>query len=153
MAAVVLLAIVVGIGTDSFVNGNKIYSGVSIGDVDVSGLTEDEAVDRVSSEYSQRVATNVATFFTSQENLENPKSSDSDSNIEEQISYEESLSNRTQWTVPGSAVEATLDVDNLVGQAFEAGREDGGVFGRLKAALFGWHVRTTTPNLESLPTK
>ena len=140
VAAVVLLALLVGIGTDSFVNGNKIYPGVSIGDVDVAGLTKDEAIDRVSSEYSQRVATNVATFFTSQENLENPKSSDSDSNIEEQISYEESLSNRTQWTVPGSAVEATLDVDSLVDQAFEAGREEGGVFGRIKAALFGWNV-------------
>ena len=140
VAAVLILAIVVFTGVDGLVNGNKIYSGVTIGDVSVEGLTKDEAIDRISSEYAQRVSSNVAMFFTSQENLENPKSSDSDANLEEQISYEESLSNRTQWTVPASAVEATLDVDSLVEQAFEAGREEGGIFGRAKAALFGWNV-------------
>lgn len=143
VAAVLLLTLVVFSAVDGFVNGNKIYSGVTIGDVQVQGLTKDEAVNRVSGEYSQRVSSNVAMFFTSEENLNNPKTSDSDANIEEQISYEESLQNRTQWTVPASQVEATLDVDALVNQAFEAGRGNGGVLGRLKAALFGWNVDLT----------
>lgn len=143
VAAVLVLAVLVFSGVDGLINGNKIYSGVTIGDVSVEGLTKDEAVNKVSSEYSQRVASNVAMFFTSEENLSNPKNADSDANIEEQISYEESLANRTQWTVPASAVEATLDVDSLVDQAFKAGREDGGIFGRLKASLFGWQVDLT----------
>ena len=138
-----VLALVVFSGVDSLLNGNKIYSGVTIGDVSVGGLTKDEAIDRVSSEYAQRVSSNVAMFFTSEDNLEHPKSSDTDANIEEQISYEESLANRTQWTVPASEVEATLDVDSLVSQAFQAGREEGSVFGRIKAALFGWDVPLT----------
>ena len=143
VAGVLVLALVVFSGVDSLLNGNKIYSGVTIGDVSVGGLTKDEAIDRVSSEYAQRVSSNVATFFTSEDNLEHPKSSDTDANIEEQISYEESLANRTQWTVPASEVEATLDVDSLVSQAFQAGREEGSVFGRIKAALFGWDVPLT----------
>lgn len=143
VVAVLLLALVVFGAVDGFVNGSKIYSGVTIGDVQVQGLTKDEAVNRVSGEYSQRVSSNVAMFFTTEDNLNNPKTSDSDANIEEQISYEESLQNRTQWTVPASQVEATLDVDALVEQAFEAGRGNGGVLGRLKAALFGWNVDLT----------
>ena len=122
IACVALLAVLVICGVDGLINGNKIYEGVVIGDVAVGGLTKDEAVDCISGEYSQRVSYNVATFFTTQDNLDNPKTTDTDANIEEQISYEESLSNRTQWTIPSNEVEATLDIDSLVEQAFEVGR-------------------------------
>lgn len=140
VACVALLAILVFCGVDGLINGNKIYEGVAIGDVAVGGLTKDEAVDRVSGEYSQRVSSNVATFFTTQDNLDNPKNSDTDANIEEQISYEESLSNRTQWTIPSNEVEATLDIDSLVEQAFEVGRSDGSIFGRIGAGIFGKNI-------------
>ena len=135
IACIALLAVLAICGVDGLINGNKIYEGVVIGDVAVGGLTKDEAVDCVSGEYSQRVSSNVATFFTTQDNLDNPKTTDTDANIEEQISYEESLSNRTQWTIPSNEVEATLDIDSLVEQAFEVGRNDGSIIGRIGAGI------------------
>lgn len=143
VACIALLVVLIICGIDGFLNGNKIYDGVVIGDVSVGGLTKDEAIDCVSGEYSQRVSSNVATFFTTQENLNNPKACDTDANIEEQISYEESLANRTQWTVPGNEVEATLDVDSLVEQAFEVGRSDGSIIGRIGAGIFGKNIPLT----------
>lgn len=143
IACIALLAVLAICGVDGLINGNKIYEGVAIGDVAVGGLTKDEAVDCVSGEYSQRVSSNVATFFTTQDNLDNPKTTDTDANIEEQISYEESLSNRTQWTIPSNEVEATLDIDSLVEQAFEVGRNDGSIIGRIGAGIFGKHIPLT----------
>lgn len=143
VACIALLVVLVFCGIDGFLNGNRIYDGVVIGDVSVGGLTKDEAIDCVSGEYSQRVSSNVATFFTTQENLNNPKACDTDANIEEQISYEESLANRTQWTVPGNEVEATLDIDSLVEQAFEVGRSDGSIIGRIGAGIFGKNIPLT----------
>lgn len=143
IACIALLAVLAICGVDGLINGNKIYEGVVIGDVAVGGLTKDEAVDCVSGEYSQRVSSNVATFFTTQDNLDNPKTTDTDANIEEQISYEESLSNRTQWTIPSNEVEATLDIDSLVEQAFEVGRNDGSIIGRIGAGIFGKHIPLT----------
>ena len=58
----VLLVLGVANGIDSLINGDKIYQGVSIGEVDVSGLTREEAIEAVTGYYSPRVSGNVATF-------------------------------------------------------------------------------------------
>lgn len=54
VACIALLVVLIICGIDGFLNGNKIYDGVVIGDVSVGGLTKDEAIDCVSGEYSQR---------------------------------------------------------------------------------------------------
>lgn len=136
----VALVLALGYGVDQLMNSDKIYSGVTIGDVVVGGMTKEEASNAVSGEYSQRVSSNSAVFFTSQENLENPKVSDTDANIEEQISYEESLENRTQWTVNAAQLEGELNIDSLVNSAYEVGRSDGGVFARIASAVSGHAV-------------
>lgn len=141
IAAVVAL-ILVATGIDSLINGDRIYSGVRIGDVSVAGMTKDEASSAVSAQYAERVSSNVDTFFASEYDLENPKETDTDSNIEQQISYEQSLAERTQWTVTGSEVDAELNIVPLVDEAFEVGRSDWGPIGRALSALFG---RTIQP--------
>ena len=45
---VIVLLLGGAFGIDSLVNGNKIYQGISIGEIDVSGLTQQEAVEQVS---------------------------------------------------------------------------------------------------------
>lgn len=140
-ALVVVLILVVGFCADSIVTAGKIHDGISIGDVDVSGKTHDEAVALVSEEYAPRVAANVAVFYATDDDKANPKIADTDETIEEQISYEESLKNRTQWTVPATDVDAVFDVDDLVDQAMSVGRDDGGVVARLEAAFGGWDVQ------------
>lgn len=140
LAIVVLALVVVGggaFGIDQLLNGNKIYDGISIGEVSVSGMTKDEATQAVSDYYVQRVADHVPTFFTSQEAEDNPQSAENAESIEEQTSYKESLENRTQWTLPASKLDATFNVDAIVQEAYEIGRSQGGLIGRIQAALQG----------------
>ena len=137
--AVVLLG-AIGWGVDSLINGNKIYSGVSIGDVDVSGMTREQATDAVSSYYSPRVSGNVATFYATQDDENNPEQAKNAENIAEQISYEESLDQRRQWTLPSDYLDAALNVDDLVDQAFEVGRNNGGIAVRIQAATHPWQI-------------
>lgn len=140
VAVFVVVVIALGAyGVDSLLNGNKIYQGVSIGDINVSGLTREEAVNQVSGYYSPRVSENVPTFFSTSEAQANPQTADDAGNIEEQISYEESLETRTQWTLPASKLDATFDVEGIVDQAFQVGRDTGGIIARIQAAVSGWH--------------
>ena len=136
---VIVLLLGGAFGIDSLVNGNKIYQGISIGEIDVSGLTQQEAVEQVSGYYSPRVSGNVATFYSSEEAQANPQTPENAGNVEEQISYEESLDSRTQWTLPASKLDATFDVEGMVEQAFQVGRNTGGIIARIQAALNGWH--------------
>lgn len=138
-AAVVAVLLVAG-GIDSLINADRIYAGVQIGDVSVAGMTKEEASSAVSAQYAERVSSNVDTFFATQHDLENPKETDTDSNIEQQISYEQSLSDRTQWTVTGKEVDAELNIGPLVDEAFEVGRSNLGPVGRVLSTLFGYSV-------------
>lgn len=142
LIAVLCLALVgaLGYGIDSALNGNKIYSGVVVGDVNVGGMTREEATDSISAYYSPRVAENVAVFYASAEDEQDPQSSEQAESIEEQISYEESLETRTQWTLPADKLDTTLNIDELVEQAFQVGRGTGGIIGRLQAQFNSWLI-------------
>lgn len=143
IAAVILCVVVVfagAFGIDSLINGNKIYQGVSIGEVDVSGLTKDDAIEQVSNYYSPRVSENVAIFYSTQEAQDNPQEAENAQNLEEQISYEESLETRTQWTIPSSRLDAVFDVEGIVDEAFQVGRDTGGFIARIQSAMNGWRL-------------
>lgn len=143
IVAVILCVVVVfagAFGIDSLLNGNKIYQGVSIGEVDVSGLTKDDAIEQVSNYYSPRVSENVAIFYSTQEAQNNPQEAENAQNLEEQISYEESLETRTQWTIPSSRLDAVFDVEGIVDDAFQVGRDTGGFIARIQSAMNGWRL-------------
>ncbi len=137
VAAVVVVLLLIG-GVDALLNGNKIYSGVTIGEVAVGGMSKEEASSAVSAQYSERVSSNYETFFASEDAKQN--AAYKSDNVEEQISYEQGLNDRQQWTVSAAAVDAVLDVNSLVEDAFQTGRDNGGPFGRLAAQLFGRNV-------------
>lgn len=137
--ALIFVLLVAG-GVDSLINGDRIYAGVKIGDVSVAGMTEEEASSAVSAQYAERVSSNVDIFFATQHDLENPKETDTDSNIEQQISYEQSLAERTQWTVTGNEVDAELNIAPLVEEAFEVGRSNLGPIGRILSMIFGYSI-------------
>lgn len=151
LAAVVLVGIV--FVADFALTDGKIHSGVTVGDVDVSGMTKEEAASAVSAEYGPRVGANSVVFYASEEDQENPQVGDVDEGIDEQISYEESLSNRRQWTVAGGEVEASLDVDALVEEAYEVGRATGSLPARLQAAFGGWAIRPACSFNDALVTE
>ena len=74
---------------DGAVNGSRIYDGVSVGAVDVSGMTEEEARRVVSSFYKSRVADGRALIFASEEARD---TLDVESELAEQDAQAEQLS-------------------------------------------------------------
>lgn len=137
LVSILLIAIIAIWGGDTLINSGKIYPGVSIGGVDVGGKTVEEAADTLNNQYAARVNTNTVVFFADEQAQQNASERDTVEGIEEQISYEESLSNRTQWTVLSSEVEATFDGYQLAQNAYDQGRSQGGVLTRLQCAFTG----------------
>jgi hypothetical protein len=52
LGALVLIALVVGLGLYAYGHQSRIYQGVSVAGVDVSGMTRPEAIDAIESDYS-----------------------------------------------------------------------------------------------------
>lgn len=140
IALVAALTLVLGCGgawaVDSLLNGSRIYAGVSVGEVDVSGMTEEEARRAVSSFYEQRVAEGRALVFASEEARDTldveSELAEQDAQAE-QLSLEEARANKQLWVAEAGTLGATLPVSDLVERAFAVGR-NGGLPERLAAA-------------------
>ena len=125
---IVLVVLLVGGIGDSLINMGKIYPGVKVGTVDVGGKTQNEATQILNDTYQARVSSNTAVFYANEEAKNNPTTTDSIATIDEQVSYEESLANRSQWTTPSSELGAQFDANASAEAAFQVGRDNGGVF-------------------------
>ena len=138
-----LLALVGGAwAIDGAVNGSRIYDGVSVGAVDVSGMTEEEARRAVSSCYEPRVADGRALIFASEEARDTldveSELAEQDAQAE-QLSVEEARANKQVWVAESGTLGARLSVSELVSRAFAVGR-DGGLAERMEAARNGVSV-------------
>ncbi len=141
IVGIVLAILILGGLGDSLINMGKIYPGVKVGIVEVGGKSPEEASQLLNDTYQSRVKSNTVTLFASNDAKNNPATSDSVASIEEQISYEESLANRTQWTTPASEVGASFDAETSANNAFQVGRGGiGGLFSRLQCLVFGYTV-------------
>ncbi|MGN0301440.1 MAG: VanW family protein, partial [Anaerotardibacter sp.] len=153
IVGIVLVALILVGGVDALVNGNKIYPGVKVGTVEVGGLTVEEAESSIQAVYGTRFANNNAVFYKNEDAKNNPQSSDTGGISEEDISYDEAVSSRVQWTVTPSTVGATFDVSGYARQAFEVGRSDGGIIARLGSLILGNTIEPKiTVNEQSLDT-
>ncbi len=137
---IVVIVLLIGGLVDLASNSGRIYAGVSIGDVDVSHMDRDEAIDALSSNYDSDLADGDIIIFA---NEEAANSADLDHQIlqyealAEQMSFDEAQENKIIWRENASSVGAEIPVEDLVNKAFEVGREDGGFFGRISALLSG----------------
>lgn len=136
-ALILIVAIVVG--ADTVANYGKIYGGVTIGEVDVSGMTVDEATKALENQYRDRVNNNVTVFYADEEALQNATEEDFSENLQEQISYEQSLETRRQWTTTPAELGGAFGSEDLARQALEIGRSDGGILKRLECLITGVH--------------
>ena len=127
---------------DGAVNGSRIYDGVSVGAVDVSGMTEEEARRVVSSFYKSRVADGRALIFASEEARDTldveSELAEQDAQAE-QLSLEEARANKQVWVAESGTLGARLPVNEAVSRAFAVGRE-GGLAERMEAARNGVSV-------------
>ena len=127
---------------DGAVNGSRIYDGVSVGAVDVSGMTEEEARRVVSSFYEPRVTDGRALIFASEEARDTldveSELAEQDAQAE-QLSLEEARANKQVWVAESGTLGARLPVNEAVSRAFAVGRE-GDLAERMEAARNGVSV-------------
>lgn len=132
-----ILVVLIGGGyfVDQLINGKKIYSGVYVGDVELSGLTVDEAEDAIFERYAEQLQGTRILIFAN----EGVASQDVEEIIAqqealaEQQSVEEARANTQVWVVTADSLAASVPAYDLATAAYQVGREDGGVFKRLKS--------------------
>ncbi|WP_251212800.1 VanW family protein [Adlercreutzia murintestinalis] len=142
VAAVVVIALCLGIGVDALVNHGRIYPGVHIGDIDVSGMTVDEAAAAVQDRYGTHLAATTAFIFDSPSTAD---AADIDQLIHEmdavaeQISVSEAKATQTMWMANAETLDAVVPTHRLATDALEVGR-DGRILDRFAAAFSGQAV-------------
>ncbi|WP_295995779.1 VanW family protein [uncultured Adlercreutzia sp.] len=138
VVALLLVAVVAG-GIDGLLHGSRIYQGVSIGSVDVSGMTQEEAREAVDAAYGPRVAAGRGYIFASAEaeqSVDVASELAEEEATAEQVSVEEARKNKQLWVAEAGTLGARVPVNALVEEAFAIGR-DGGVLERIEAGAAG----------------
>lgn len=142
IAGICALALLIIFAVDSFSTSNRIYDGIRVGSVDVSGMTIDEAAGAIDNAYLDSLYANNVHIFASQEAME---SSDiaiellEEDSTAEQRSYDEAIKNKQLWVASADSLQASLPSLELAQKAFEAGRESF-LASRLNAAFQGIQI-------------
>ena len=138
LACVLVVVVAGGLFVDNIVNGKKIYEGVYVGDVNLSGMTVDEAEDAIFERYAEQLqGTRVIVFANEQ-----AASGDVEEMIAqqealaEQLSVEEARESTQLWVVTAESLAASVPAYDLATEAYQTGRENGGIFLRLKSLAF-----------------
>ncbi len=142
-STLVVIALLVGCFIDLGANWGKAYGGVTIGDIDVSGMTRDEMASALNDRYGTLLATTRVTIFANEEarSYVNDAIAQAEDRAQaEQLSVEEARLNHQLWTTSASELGASVPYDDLIAQALSVGREDGGILGRFSALFFGKHI-------------
>ena len=144
-AVVVACVVVVGFAVDGLATNGRAYQGVHIGLVDVSGMNAQEIEQALDAQYTQPLQAANATVFASEEAATQTaeaaqEQSQQDAALAEQMAVDEAKAAKRAWVADGSSLGARVDGEFLAASALAVGREDGGVFSRLKAQLFGTWV-------------
>lgn len=130
LATIVVCVIVLGLGfgIDAFATSGKIYQGIYVGDVDVSGMTVKEASHAIADRYEQDLSDTNIYIFADEESA-NTTDIDmqlmQDEALAEQLSYEEAQENKRLWVANTSTLGVILPAGDLASKAFEYGRSNG----------------------------
>lgn len=124
------VALVLGAGflIDSALTADKVYQGVKVGDVDVGGMTQQEAADAISARYADKLANTSVYIFTSEEAARDTDVTQvqmQEQVLAEQISVEDALENKVLWVESSDTLGARLPVQELAAEAYEFGRSTG----------------------------
>ena len=141
VGAVLVVFLLIGL-LDMGVNWGKIYTGVHVGSIDVSGMTVEEAAAAIDGEYGARIAATEVQIYADETTMEKANRGETIESLEESetVSAEEAAKKRKVWNVTASELQARLYPDQLAEQALQVGRENGGLFGRISAQTFGWNI-------------
>ena len=150
---VVLLAIIIGVGAlgDMLINGNKIYSGVKVLDYDLSGKTVEEAQSYLEENFPS-IDENSAIVFSDSATMESVQAEAASEETDEgsapslaaSSALNSAIENKLAWRTDAASLNAKLDSEGLAKEAFQVGRDEGGLLGRISALFSGWEI---TPRL------
>ncbi len=137
IVALVLCAVLVLF--DGVINAGRIYDGITIGDINVSKMTVEEATQAINDTYSERLASTEVLIFASEEDLDNldvelqRKEQDSTA---EQYSVRDALNSQKLWITDASVLDASIPAEKLAEEAYLIGR-GGNFFDRISASTSG----------------
>ena len=134
------LAVAAGALVDLGFNWGKIYAGVHVGDVDLSGKTEQEAFDLLAAAYDDRLSSNEAVIFASRQEAASCPDAADGVRLSAQPEAENLIGEGRAWVANASLLAARLDTEGMVSEAFSVGRDEGGLIARLQAAFGGWSI-------------
>ena len=142
---VVLVVLIVGVGTlvDTGINWGKAYSGVHIGDLDVSGKSVEDIQQIIQQTYADRLAQGSVTIYANEQvasQAADALAQAQDESTAEQQSVEEAQENKQIWTSDAQQLSATLPAEELAREALTIGREQGGLFTRIGSFFGGWII-------------
>lgn len=137
--ALVCLLGVVGV-VDAVACGDKVHDGVSAGGIDLSGMTLEEATAALEESYAPRLEAASITIFADEDArayVDDAIAQAQDKATAEQVSLDEARAHNRLWTATATSLGAVVPYDSIAHAAFAVGRSDGGLPGRVQAALFG----------------
>lgn len=138
--------LLVGGVIDLGLNWGKIYQGVQVGEIDLSGKTATEAQALIEKTYASRLSSKTVYVFANEDAknelsqyIEQLETGDGTA----QQALEEAAGNHRVWIINANTVGALLNENGMVEQALAHGRENGGILSRIQAALFGYVINPT----------
>lgn len=141
IASALVVLLLIG-GIDTFANWGKIYPGVHIGEIDVSGMTFSDAYDAVQKDYESRLGSTEIKIYGDEATYQKDLRGETieDLTESEYVSAEEAAASKRLWVVTASDLQARLDTTAMVSSALEVGRENGGILTRMSAQTLGYDI-------------
>lgn len=139
MVVIIVVAALLAIGlVDGIANMGKAYGNVSINGMSVAGMTEDGMRDALQKNFGERMA-NTSITINAADSTESSESSASSDVMDErdilaQLVAAEYSDDTRSWAANSESLRASLDYDDAIRQAMDAGRQ-GGPFGRLAVLM------------------
>lgn len=115
---------------------DRIADGIRVGEVDVSGMTVDEAAAAIGDKYTQHLNATTVYIFADEETA---NSADvelqmiQNEALAEQLSFEEAQSNKKLWIASAESLQASVPSKDLAQEALDLGNRLG-MLGRLGAS-------------------
>lgn len=144
VVAIALVLVLALTGADTAMNWGKVYPGVKVGSLDLSGYTIEEAEGIISDTYEQRLTDKYVYIFANEEvsqNMNEALEGLNNHELAEQQSVQEAAENRKLWITDAALLEARVDARSIAQAAVNVGRDDGGLFKRLEAMFVEYTIK------------
>ena len=118
IVSVCAIALVVVCAVDGVSHAGRAYSGVKVGDIDVSGLSAQEIEQTLDQAYAQPLQQASATVFASDEAAQQTDEAaaaqnQQDAALAEQVAVDEAMASKQAWQTNGAELWESLDSGHL----------------------------------------